>query len=223
MIAKNFFWIHDKNLLDVVETIEKNILCKSFDKKTIKGGFTKRKAIQKNNEMDITQLKARLDYFEKKMFCGCKKNKNLRWYRTLRVNEILLEYRSYSKEDGWNYYCSDSQISGTVGIAKAINGITIRVIYNNIFFGDTIQYFIAFFEKGWSKTVYLNGQDTELSEPISGIKIILNDYLSDKYGVMYRVHLNKDGWTEWKYNGEEAGAKNFDKKIEAIQIKLYMK
>jgi len=38
--------------------------------------------------------------------------------------------------------------------------------------------------------------------------------------VQYRVHVEKDGWTAWKKNGEVAGTTGQKKRIEAIEIKL---
>jgi N-acetylmuramoyl-L-alanine amidase len=38
--------------------------------------------------------------------------------------------------------------------------------------------------------------------------------------IIYRVHVQDIGWTEWKQNGETAGTTGQSKRIEAIEIKL---
>ncbi|MCM3361052.1 MULTISPECIES: hypothetical protein [Bacillaceae] len=38
--------------------------------------------------------------------------------------------------------------------------------------------------------------------------------------VQYRVHVEYEGWTEWKRNGEDAGTTGQSKRIEAIEIKF---
>lgn len=38
--------------------------------------------------------------------------------------------------------------------------------------------------------------------------------------ILYRVHVQDIGWTEWKKNGETAGTTGQGKRIEAIEIKL---
>jgi N-acetylmuramoyl-L-alanine amidase len=38
--------------------------------------------------------------------------------------------------------------------------------------------------------------------------------------ILYRVHIQDIGWTEWKKNGETAGTTGQSKRIEAIEIKL---
>ena len=38
---------------------------------------------------------------------------------------------------------------------------------------------------------------------LEGIKIKLEN--TEKYSVMYRVHIQNIGWQDWKYDGEIAG------------------
>ena len=46
---------------------------------------------------------------------------------------------------------------------------------------------------------------------------------SDKYSILYRVHVQDIGWQDWKKDGEVAGTTGQAKRIEAIQIKIQKK
>lgn len=57
------------------------------------------------------------------------------------------------------------------------------------------------------------------TENLGGIVQMNWKYIpTEKHYIGYKAHIEQDGWTNWKYDGEYAGTQHQSKRLEAIQI-----
>ena len=61
------------------------------------------------------------------------------------------------------------------------------------------------------------------SLPIEGVAVRLTEQLEQEYDVYYRVHMQSYGWLAWAKNGEDTGALDFGKRVEALQVVIVKK
>ncbi|MDJ1121982.1 L,D-transpeptidase family protein [Kribbibacterium absianum] len=61
------------------------------------------------------------------------------------------------------------------------------------------------------------------SLPIEGVAVRLTEELEQEYDVYYRVHMQSYGWLAWAKNGEDTGALDFGKRVEALQVVIVKK
>ena len=136
----------------------------------------------------------------------------------------VVQYRVQVQTYGWQSYVKNGQTSGTVGKAKRLEAIRIKIADNKGVSGS-IQYRTHVQKKGWQKWV----SDDALSGTVGkalrleAIQIKLTGDLAEKYDIYYRVQAEKFGWMGWAKNGASAGTSGYGYRLEAIQIQLAYK
>lgn len=142
-----------------------------------------------------------------------------------------VEYRTYVEKQGWKKYSADGEQSGTIGQARAVQGLAVRV--NDTQYSGNIVYDTYMQSYGWmgekannTAAGILNG-----GKRMEAIQIKLVEkggkapgtsekhYVSNQ-GVFYQSHVQTYGWQTWKQNGETSGTSGQAKRLEAIKIKL---
>lgn len=142
-----------------------------------------------------------------------------------------VEYRTYVEKQGWKKYSADGEQSGTIGQARAVQGLAVRV--NDTQYSGNIVYDMYMQSYGWmgekannTAAGILNG-----GKRMEAIQIKLVEkggkapgtsekhYVSNQ-GVFYQSHVQTYGWQTWKQNGETSGTSGQAKRLEAIKIKL---
>ena len=134
-----------------------------------------------------------------------------------------VEYRTYVEKQGWKKYSADGEQSGTIGQARAVQGLAVRV--NDTQYSGNIVYDTYMQSYGWmgekannTAAGILNG-----GKRMEAIKLHLTGELAEKYDIYYRVHTQTFGWLDWAKNGEIAGTVNYGYRMEAIKIALVRK
>ena len=134
-----------------------------------------------------------------------------------------VEYRTYVEKQGWKKYSADGEQSGTIGQARAVQGLAVRV--NDTQYSGNIVYDTYMQSYGWmgekannTAAGILNG-----GKRMEAIKLHLTGELAEKYDIYYRVHTQTFGWLDWAKNGEPSGTKDYAKRIEAVQVKVVPK
>ena len=131
-------------------------------------------------------------------------------------------YKTHVQEFGWQTDVCDGKTSGTVGQAKRLEGIKIKL--SDELNGD-INYSTHVQNIGWMDFVK-NGEMSGTSGKalrLEAIKINLSGEVSNEYDVYYRVHAERFGWLGWAKNGEQAGSSGYAYRLEGIEIKLIPK
>lgn len=137
--------------------------------------------------------------------------------------ESLVEYQTHIQSIGWQNYASDGIMSGTTGIGKRLEGISINLFPNDLI--GSIQYQTHVQSYGWLDWVEdgeVSGTEGE-AKRLEAIRIRLTGEMAETYDVYYRVHAQSYGWLDWAKNGEEAGTEGLAKRLEAIEIKVVEK
>ncbi|SEP63643.1 Uncharacterized conserved protein YjdB, contains Ig-like domain [Lachnospiraceae bacterium RM5] len=142
-----------------------------------------------------------------------------------------IQYKTQVQSIGWEKsYVSDGKTSGTVGKAKRLEAIRIKLVDES---GNTldssygsVEYRTHVQKNGWEKSFV---KDDALSGTVGkalrleAIQIRLTGDIANNYDVYYRVQAEKLGWLGWAKNGEESGSAGYGYRLEAIQIKLVKK
>lgn len=131
-------------------------------------------------------------------------------------------YRTHVQSIGWQGFAANGVMSGTIGKAKRLEGIEIKL--------DTtanlgVQYTTHCQSYGWlpwSSNGEMNGTTGE-AKRLEAIKIQLTGADKDQYDIYYRVHAQTYGWLNWVKNGEAAGTAGYAKRLEGIQIVIVKK
>ncbi len=133
-------------------------------------------------------------------------------------------YATHCQTYGWNLGVSENgQMSGTEGQAKRLESIKIWVKSN---LSGGVEYETHCQTYGWSLGAKKDGEvcGTEgQAKRLEAIRIRLTGELAEYYDIIYRVHRQTYGWSDWVKNGETAGTTGEAKRLEAIQIKLVRK
>ena len=137
-----------------------------------------------------------------------------------------IAYKTQVQTYGWEKkYAQDGAISGTVGKAKRLEAIRIKIAKNPENLIGLVRYRTHVQKVGWQQYV----QNDILSGTVGkglrleAIEIKLTGDLAEKYDVYYRVQAQKFGWLGWAKNGESAGTSGYGYRLEAIQIQLAYK
>ena len=126
--------------------------------------------------------------------------------------------QDYDWEEDWK---KDGQTSGTVGEAKRLEAIKIKLpVSESIEYRTHIQ--DIGWEKNWSKDGEVSGTEGQCKR-LEAIQIRLTGEVAEKYDVYYSVHAENFGWLGWAKNGEEAGTAGYGYRLEAIKIQLVTK
>jgi len=142
---------------------------------------------------------------------------------------IGVNYRTHVQSYGWQDYVDTGKVSGTVGKAKRLEAIQIKLVDSKGNELDSsmggIEYSTHVQKYGWMDYVAndeMSGTSGE-AKRLEAIKIRLTGDVADEYDVYYRVQAQKFGWLGWAKNDEEAGSAGYGYRLEAIQIKLVEK
>lgn len=128
--------------------------------------------------------------------------------------------QDYDWEEDWK---KDGQTSGTVGEAKRLEAIKIKLpggVSGSIEYRTHIQ--DIGWEKNWSKDGAESGTVGQCKR-LEAIQIRLAGEVAENYDVYYSVHAENFGWLGWAKNGEEAGTAGYGYRLEAIRIQLVTK
>lgn len=143
---------------------------------------------------------------------------NMRPFVTLPSSYVDVYYATHVQNVGWQSSKKNGEISGTVGQALRLEGITILVDNSEV--NVVIQYQTHVQNIGWQAMVSngaLSGT-TGLSLRLEGIRIELDGVDVGQYDVYYRVHAQNYGWLDWAKNGASAGTEGLSLRLEGIQI-----
>lgn len=138
------------------------------------------------------------------------------------VKNVTLEYRTHVQTYGWEKeWKKAGEMSGTMGEAKRLEGILIRL--DGAEADDYIEYRTHIQTYGWETEWKRNGEmsGTEgQSKRLEGIEIRLSPSLEAQYDLYYCVHAQTYGWLGWAKNGQSAGTEGLSKRLEGIKIVL---
>ncbi len=138
-----------------------------------------------------------------------------------------VSYKTQVQTYGWQGYVKDGTTSGTVGKAKRLEAIKIKLVNRDGTAFDTanggIEYRVHVQKKGWEKEYLAND---ELSGTVGkalrleAIQIKLTGDLAKNFDIYYRVQAQHFGWMGWAKNDEKSGTSGYGYRLEAIQIQL---
>ena len=137
-------------------------------------------------------------------------------------DKVAVQYVSHVQNEGWQEWKKNSELSGSVGLARRIEGIKISLANlpnSNIVYRSHIE------DYGWSPWVKngdMSGTKME-AKRIEAIQIQLEGYAKENYEIEYRVHVQDIGWMPWVRNGEVSGTEGLSKRVEGIEIRLVEK
>ena len=114
-------------------------------------------------------------------------------------------YRTQVQTYGWQAYVSDGKTSGTVGKAKRLEAIQIK-LQNNTGIEGGITYQTHVQKIGWQAYVSNGALSGTVGKAyrLESIRIKLTGDLANYYDVMYRVQVQKTGWQKFVKNGADA-------------------
>ncbi|SEP63611.1 Uncharacterized conserved protein YjdB, contains Ig-like domain [Lachnospiraceae bacterium RM5] len=169
--------------------------------------------------------------FDEKYDLSNKKITSVKDFLNNKDNIISIKYKTQVQSIGWEKsYVSDGETSGTVGKAKRLEAIRIKLVDDNGNALDSsygsVEYRTHVQKNGWEKSFV---KDDALSGTVGkalrleAIQIRLTGDIANKYDIYYRVQAEKLGWLGWAKNGEESGSAGYGYRLEAIQIKLVKK
>ena len=138
--------------------------------------------------------------------------------------KMSVSYIVHGQDYGWEKdWKKDGQTSGTVGEAKRLEAIEIKLpggVSGSIEYRTHIQ--DIGWEKNWSKDGAKSGTEGQCKR-LEAIQIKLTGEVEKNYDVYYSVHAENFGWLGWAKNGEEAGTAGYGYRLEAIRIQLVTK
>ena len=138
--------------------------------------------------------------------------------------KMSVSYIVHGQDYGWEKdWKKDGQTSGTVGEAKRLEAIEIKLpggVSGSIEYRTHIQ--DIGWEKNWSKDGEKSGTEGQCKR-LEAIQIRLTGEVAENYDVYYSVHAENFGWLGWAKNGEEAGTAGYGYRLEAIRIQLVTK
>lgn len=138
--------------------------------------------------------------------------------------KMSVSYKVHRQDYAWEKdWKKDGQTSGTVGEAKRLEAIKIKLpdgVSGSIEYRTHIQ--DIGWEKNWSKDGAESGTEGQCKR-LEAIQIRLTGEVAENYDVYYSVHAENFGWLGWAKNGEEAGTAGYGYRLEAIKIQLVTK
>ena len=132
-------------------------------------------------------------------------------------------YRTQVQSYGWQNWVSNGATSGTVGKAKRLEAIEIKLTgvsgVNYVSYRTHVQTY------GWQDYVSDGATSGTVGKAkrLEAIQIKLNGYIEGAYDIYYRVQAEKFGWLGWTKNDGVAGTSGYGYRLEAIQIQLVRK
>ena len=133
-----------------------------------------------------------------------------------------LQYRVHVQTYGWQDWTDNGEISGTIGEAKRLEAIEIRVVDENGQPSQSlhVEYRTHVQTYGWQDWVR-DGQTsgtTGEAKRLEAIQIRLVGEGSQDYVLDYKTHVQTLGWLGFAQGEELAGTEGFAKRMEAVQI-----
>ena len=134
-----------------------------------------------------------------------------------------VKYTTHVQNHGWQETVYDGNISGTIGLSRRLEAITI--LLDNKPYNGNIWYRVHVENEGWQnwRSDGTSAGTSGQSKRLEAIEIKLTGEMANKYDVYYRVHRQDYGWMGWASNGSSAGSEGMSKRLEAIEIKLVKK
>lgn len=141
-----------------------------------------------------------------------------------KTSKTILSYKTHVADVGWQSYVSDSVTAGTVGQAKSLEAIYIKIA-NFPDSSNALQYNVHLSDVGWQgwKNNNTMAGTTGESRQMEAIQIKLTGEMASRYDIYYRAHGQDYGWQGWVINGATAGTTGQALQLEAIEIKLVRK
>lgn len=137
------------------------------------------------------------------------------------VNDMGCYYRAHVQRAGWLAPVHDGMTAGTVGYSARCEAIKLSPPK-----GVVLDVKVHVQRKGW-----ITYEDVEkgVNDPVMGttgeslrMEAIAMKEVRNTTGktLMYRAHVQGEGWQEWKTDGMTAGTTGKSLRLEAIQIKF---
>ncbi len=141
----------------------------------------------------------------------------------LKEKEVGVQYRTHVQSFGWQNYVENGALSGTVGKAKRLEGINIKL--SNKKLSGSIEYRTHVQKIGWQNYVKDDAMAGTYGKGLrlEAIQIRLTGEMKENYDVYYRVQIQNKGWLGWAKNDELSGSSGLGLRLEGIQIKLVKK
>lgn len=139
------------------------------------------------------------------------------------VADSYISYTTHVQSYGWQTAKADGVLSGTTGLGKRLEAISISLGEKTGDGGVTYRTHVQ--SHGWMPWVsdgVMSGTSGQ-SKRMEAIQIKLTGEADKKYDIYYRVHCQSYGWLDWAKNGEPAGTATYGKRLEAVQIVLVKK
>ena len=133
-------------------------------------------------------------------------------------------YKTQVQTYGWQSYVNNGATSGTVGKAKRLEAIKIKVDAGEYSDGG-IEYRTHVQKQGWQSWVADDALSGTVGKSLrlEAIQINLTGTIAEEYDVYYRVQAQTFGWMGWAKNGASAGTAGYGYRLEAIQIRIVKK
>ena len=137
------------------------------------------------------------------------------------VNDMGCYYRAHVERAGWLSPVHDGMTAGTTGYSARCEAIKLSPPK-----GVVLDVKVHIQRKGW-----ITYEDVEkgVNDPVMGttgeslrMEAIAMKEVKNTTGktMMYRAHVQGEGWQEWKTDGQIAGTTGKSLRLEAIQIKF---
>ncbi len=140
------------------------------------------------------------------------------------VQEII-NYRTHVQSYGWQNWCVNGALAGTVGRAKRLEAIQIMMVDDSVSGGVRYTANVQSYgwlgdledQSTWNKDGEMCGTAGQ-QKRLEAICIDLYGEMAEHYDIYYRVHAQSYGWLNWASNGAPAGTAGYAKRLEGIQI-----
>lgn len=132
----------------------------------------------------------------------------------------MLGGRGYLRRHGWRAAKAGS--AGGIVLGTTGRGVALEALKLSVKGGSVVLRARAQRDGGvrWGTRV----RDGMVGSPGGGrleaVQIWLSGGLERDYDVLYRVHVQEFGWMGWARSGAYAGTSGFDKRIEAIEVRV---
>ena len=137
-------------------------------------------------------------------------------------SEIAVQYGSHVQDEGWQNWVKNGQESGSVGLARRVEGIKIKLANmpnSNIVYRTHVE---GHGWMPWVKNGEISGTKME-AKRIEAIQIKLEGQALNNYDIEYRTHVQDIGWLPWVENASISGTEGMRRRVEAVQIRLVKK
>ncbi|MBO5387570.1 MAG: Ig domain-containing protein [Lachnospiraceae bacterium] len=114
-------------------------------------------------------------------------------------------YRVHAQNYGWLNWAKNGEKAGTAGYSKRLEGIQIVVVSNKVEKFDPSAYEFECDEE----KAFIEKEGSASDAPETAVP-----------SVMYKTHVQQDGWQNWVMNGTVSGTEGRSLRLEGINIKL---